>query len=237
MEKRSETRKVVLIPWDPNSSEHRERLYEQRIACGWKADMVEKWQGLQRNGKMAIQWVVLSDEDPERDSKLALHTLQFPVEKESILDSATTFGGLPRMLPNSPRSFIPVGHISLDSENPDPSLADPSQGLYCITTFYISRALQGTGLGRAAMDAVEGRAMQEPLCAKTLALDTIAREFCLDKEAWKALGIPLPTVNNQDWYERRGYKIYKRVEHNYPQKDLAGKIWHIPAVFMKKSVV
>ncbi|KAK9241573.1 hypothetical protein V1506DRAFT_550351 [Lipomyces tetrasporus] len=87
------------------------------------------------------------------------------------------------------------------------------------------------------MDAVEGRAMQEPLCAKTLALDTIAREFCLDKEAWKALGIPLPTVNNQDWYERRGYKIYKRVEHNYPQKDLAGKIWHIPAVFMKKSVV
>ncbi|KAK9241497.1 hypothetical protein V1506DRAFT_241587, partial [Lipomyces tetrasporus] len=116
MEKRSETRKVVLIPWDPNSSEHRERLYEQRIACGWKADMVEKWQGLQRNGKMAIQWVVLSDEDPERDSKLALHILQFPVEKESILDSATTFGGLPRMLPNSPRSFIPVGHISLDSE-------------------------------------------------------------------------------------------------------------------------
>ena len=49
---------VDLIAWDPDSKEHVERLYRQRVACGWKQDMIEKWRGLQREGKMAIQWVV-----------------------------------------------------------------------------------------------------------------------------------------------------------------------------------
>ncbi|KAK9235729.1 hypothetical protein V1525DRAFT_409194 [Lipomyces kononenkoae] len=236
MEKRSEVANVVLIPWDPNSSEHRQRLYEQRVACGWKSDMIEHWRPLQSDGKMAIQWVVLSDDDPDRDNKLVQHIIHFPSEKESILDSASSFGGKPRALPDAPRSFIPVGHISLDSENADPSLADPSQDLYCISTFYISKALQGNGLGRAAMDAVENMAGNEPLCAKALALDTIAREFHRDEKPWKAFGIPHPVVTNQDWYERRGYEVYKRVEQNYEQLDLSGELWHIPAVFMKKNV-
>lgn len=50
--------KVDLIAWDPESPEHIERMFQQRIACGWKADLVQKWRGLQREGKMAIQWVV-----------------------------------------------------------------------------------------------------------------------------------------------------------------------------------
>ncbi|KAK9482181.1 hypothetical protein V1527DRAFT_35751 [Lipomyces starkeyi] len=233
---RSEKSKVILVPWDPNSSEHRQRLYEQRVACGWKEDMIGKWQGLQREGKMTIQWVVLSDDDPARDSKLAHHILRFPAEKESILDSATSYGGMPRQIPDSLYSFIPVGHISLDSENPDPSLADPSQGLYCVSTFYISRALQCCGLGRAAMDAVERMAIEEPLCAKTLALDTQAREYFLDGDHWKAFGVPPPKVSNQDWYERRGYNVYKRIENNYRLTDPAGRVWQIPAVFMKKSM-
>ncbi|KAK9372528.1 uncharacterized protein V1513DRAFT_451977 [Lipomyces chichibuensis] len=233
---RSGKSKVILVPWDPNSSEHRQRLYEQRVACGWKEDMIGKWQGLQREGKMTIQWVVLTDDDPARDSKLAQHIMQFPAEKESILDSATSFGGMPRLLPDSPYSFIPVGHISLDSEHPDPSLANPSEGLYCISTFYISRALQSCGLGRAAMDTVERIAIEEPLCAKTLALDTQAREQALNVEMWKAFKLSPPKVSNQDWYERRGYKVYKRMENNYAVADPAGKVWHISAVCMKKSV-
>ncbi|KAJ8099551.1 hypothetical protein POJ06DRAFT_112595 [Lipomyces tetrasporus] len=254
MEKRSEIAKVVLIPWNPNSSEHRQRLYEQRVACGWRSDMIEKWRTLQIDGKMAIQWVVLSDDDPDRDNKLARHIIQFQSEKESILDSASLFGGKPRALPDTPRSFIPVGHISLDSENADRSLADRSQGLYCISTFYISRALQGNGLGRAAMDAVENMAANEPLCAKALALETIAREFTRDEKPWKAFGIPYPVVcrrlfslesaftdccskvTNQDWYERRGYDVYKRVEQIYEHPDLSGKTWVVPTVFMQKSV-
>ncbi|ODQ68966.1 hypothetical protein LIPSTDRAFT_108278 [Lipomyces starkeyi NRRL Y-11557] len=47
------------------------------------------------------QWVVLSDDDPARDSKLAHHIMRFPAEKEPILDSATSFGGTSRQLPDS----------------------------------------------------------------------------------------------------------------------------------------
>jgi hypothetical protein len=51
---------IVLIPFDPDSSEHVERIRQQRIACGWKKESkdIEKWRVLQREGKMLIHWVV-----------------------------------------------------------------------------------------------------------------------------------------------------------------------------------
>ena len=56
--KTSPQSKVELIPWDPDSPTHFERLRRQRKACGWKWDMVEKWSVLQRSGEIALQWVV-----------------------------------------------------------------------------------------------------------------------------------------------------------------------------------
>ncbi len=50
--------KVSLIAWDPDSPAHIERMVQQRVACGWKFDYVEKWRVLQREGKMTLQWVV-----------------------------------------------------------------------------------------------------------------------------------------------------------------------------------
>lgn len=50
---------VELVPWDPESQEHAERLIEQRIACGWHADKVEgPWRDAQRAGTKCIYWVV-----------------------------------------------------------------------------------------------------------------------------------------------------------------------------------
>jgi hypothetical protein len=49
---------VDLIPWDPESPEHVERMVQQRIACGWKDKEVGKWKRLQREGVIALQWVV-----------------------------------------------------------------------------------------------------------------------------------------------------------------------------------
>lgn len=51
-------KEIVLIPWDPESPEHRERLYQQRIACGWYENYVEGWQERQRSGKVSLQWIV-----------------------------------------------------------------------------------------------------------------------------------------------------------------------------------
>ena len=56
----AQNRQVILLPWDPDSAEHVERLYQQRTVCGYNMERVEGWRGLQRAGKMALQWVVSS---------------------------------------------------------------------------------------------------------------------------------------------------------------------------------
>lgn len=49
---------LYLIPWDPNSQDHVDRMKLQRIACGWKVDQVDSWRSPQREGKNGLHWVV-----------------------------------------------------------------------------------------------------------------------------------------------------------------------------------
>jgi GNAT superfamily N-acetyltransferase len=104
-------------------------------------------------------------------------------------------GGKPRP-PNLEKNFIPVGHISLNTKYEDPGEPNPGEGVYWIATFYISAALQGTGLGRAAMDAVESMATSEPLCAQALALSTSVDVDASDPR-WAALGKMQSQVRNK----------------------------------------
>jgi GNAT superfamily N-acetyltransferase len=101
------------------------------------------------------------------------------------------------------KRFIPVGHISLNKEYETPGYAAPAEGFYWIANFYISDALQGMGLGRAAMDAVESMAISEPLCAETLALSTLAREYVRKGERWTALGKEPPKVGLYETTRKR----------------------------------
>lgn len=121
-----------------------------------------------------------------------MHLKKYPSESVPIKDTAAGLGAKPRS-PTS-QSFIPVGHISLDSWNQDPSLADGSKGFYVIMCFYVSAALQGSGLGGAAMDAVEHMAISEPLCAKQLSLATVANEYPGREEKRIAMGRDPPKV-------------------------------------------
>jgi hypothetical protein len=58
-EKKSGNAAVILLPWDPESPKHVERLYQQRIACGWNSQAVDEvWRDAQRTGKKAIRWIV-----------------------------------------------------------------------------------------------------------------------------------------------------------------------------------
>jgi len=95
-------------------------------------------------------------------------------------------------MPNPDIQFIPVGHISLDSTCDDPTKCDA----YMISSFYISFALQGNGIGGAAMDSVEQMAASEPLNAKTLLLLTGANENYVMGPKWVALGRDPPTVRS-----------------------------------------
>ena len=49
---------VLLIPWDPASPEHVQRMVQQRIACGWDQEAVEGWKAAQESGKLNLQWIV-----------------------------------------------------------------------------------------------------------------------------------------------------------------------------------
>lgn len=51
--------RVELVPWNYASSEHVERMYLQRLGCGWRSDEVhEKWTSLGREGQKTMYWVV-----------------------------------------------------------------------------------------------------------------------------------------------------------------------------------
>lgn len=49
---------LLLIPWDTASPSHVQRLVDQRIACGWDYDDVERWRALQDSGKLNTSWLV-----------------------------------------------------------------------------------------------------------------------------------------------------------------------------------
>lgn len=50
--------RVRLVPFDSGSAAHEERLYVQRVACGWGEDDVKAWKGQCEAGRKAIWWLV-----------------------------------------------------------------------------------------------------------------------------------------------------------------------------------
>ncbi len=86
------------------------------------------------------------------------------------------------------------------------------------------------------MDEVESLAQREPFNAKTLALMTVASAFPTRDAKLKAQGREKPKIALQEWYERRGYVVFKHVEKAWEEVDLEGKIWWCAAVLMRKEL-
>jgi len=234
-EARKPPAQINLIPWDPDSPAHIERMIEQRIACGWRSEEVDLWRQPQREGKVNIQWVVLANNHPNKESELKKHISTYSSEKTELNDTATSLGGKAR--DSCPElKFLPVGHISLDTEYPHSDYEPNTPGIYYIAKFYISRAIQSSGLGRAAMDKVELTATSEPLNAKILALSTVLATQEGRKEKLAALGRNLPDVEPETWYSRRGYVVYKTIEKCWSELDSTGKEWFWTAVYMRKDI-
>ncbi|KAH9210200.1 hypothetical protein DL95DRAFT_343412 [Leptodontidium sp. 2 PMI_412] len=229
---------VHLIPWDFTSPEHVKRLVQQRIACGWDSEAVGSWIPKQETGNLNLQWIVLSDTDLEKDDKLLKHTSAYSLESNPLLDTAVSYGGKHRSIPMPQQTFIPVGHICL---GPAPSYYDDAkepfaEGSYWISNFYVSRALQSSGLGRAAMDTAERIATSEPLNARMLGLNAINKVDVGCEEKYEALKLPIPPFSNQGWYERRGYVVYMDIPKAFSKTDSTGKAWYWDAVCLKKKI-
>ncbi|KXJ85459.1 hypothetical protein Micbo1qcDRAFT_222093 [Microdochium bolleyi] len=211
-------RRVGLIPWDPSSPEHVQELFQQRVQCGWNSDYVEGWRTAQALGHKCIYWI----------------------PGVPLLDTCTSLNGKP-VTPTGAQ-FQPVGHISLDPDNAsakDIDLGLPATGCYWIATFYVSTVLQKQGLGSGAMTAVEAMAALEPLCAKTLVLDTLLGEDQKREEIANAFFGGVPKVTNQEWYARRGYRLIKTVPNHYKKQmmmAMLGPDVESSAVFMRRDV-
>ncbi|KAF3767624.1 hypothetical protein M406DRAFT_233774, partial [Cryphonectria parasitica EP155] len=190
--------RVELIPWDYESPEHIERMYLQRLDCGWRSEEVrEKWTKLGRDGQKTLYWV----------------------ESQPIHDTAPTHWHLPRTPTNHP--FHPIGHIALDLR-PDQdrqlglssssSSSTDGDTIVWVAGLYVSHTLQAGGFGREVMHLAETIAAQPPLNGRWVVLDTMSREQQLSstfvKRIYLAQGKPAPTVAIQDWYERQGYEVF-----------------------------
>ncbi|KAK6223552.1 hypothetical protein QIS74_03496 [Colletotrichum tabaci] len=230
---------VTLIPWDPESPDHIARMLDQRVECGWDLDQVDKWRGLQRSGFKCMYWIAFTSEDPDRDAKIAKHISEYPKEKQPILDTAQSIRAVSRTPRETP--FHPVGHISLDVDNPHAkrlNLPIPKENVYWIKSLYVSFALQSAGIGRAAMDMVESMATSEPLCARTLMLDTVSKEDQLRKESAVVAAGKLPVTPTHAWYERRGYRLIwtENNFYGFPETDGDGNPVIRRTVFLRRDL-
>lgn len=118
-------------------------------------------------------------------------------------DTCKSIAKTPRTPTNA--KFRPVGHISLDTESVhanDAGADFEEEGLYWIGPLYVAWELQALGIGRAAMDTVEATAVNAPLYARSLGLDTMARRHQEDPEFISAYYDKPPHVCSLSHYQR-----------------------------------
>jgi GNAT superfamily N-acetyltransferase len=140
-----------------------------------------------------------------------------------------------------------AGHISLDSQAspPDPELANPDRSVMTISTFFIFPEHRSGGIGRAAMETLEGYATHEPYGSpdcKEIALTTISRRYTEDDgEEWRGvykrrgMDAPIKGRSNEDWYVRQGYVKFKE-EPRYRDRLLDGTEIMLLASFLRKPL-
>ncbi|KAH7117282.1 hypothetical protein B0J13DRAFT_571188 [Dactylonectria estremocensis] len=232
--------KVNIIPWDPTSQPHIDRMVEQRRQCGWHEKRVPvEWRDAHLAGTKCVYWIVFEQDEPTREEYNRKHAEAYPKEKDELVDTSETLLGKPRTPTQT--TFLPVGHIALNIHDPPYytklGLTVPEQGSYWIKSLYISYILQGLGVGGAAMNIAERICMEEPLNAKHLLLDTVHHEDQQNKEYAMATYGELFKVPTQAWYERRGYRLIGTVENLYMDPDPNGKVWPCRTVFLQKDLL
>ncbi|KAK1981102.1 hypothetical protein LZ30DRAFT_721260 [Colletotrichum cereale] len=172
--------RVELVLWDARSDEHIRRMHALRVACGWRADEVGEWKYRQLKGTKFMWWVVLVS-DAYTDGLSDSHLVRYPDERTPLEDTANA--EIMEHRPLAAKEFVPVGHISLEKKpEMDTELKLPANGMFWVTSLYISWALQEGGIGRLAMRQLENLAAEKFFEAGVMALDTPPKEFQLSPE-------------------------------------------------------
>lgn len=89
------------------------------------------------------------------------------------------------------------------------------------------------------MNEVEAMALLEPLCAKTLMLDTLLSEDQRNPVIADPIFGGVPKVSNQEWYARRGYRLIGIVKNHYQKsvEVMLGPGHDTSTVFMRRDIV
>ncbi|KAI3402098.1 hypothetical protein diail_27 [Diaporthe ilicicola] len=232
--------RIDLVPWDFTSEEHQQRMYLQRLACGWRSDEIQRWVELGRAGDKTLYWIVLAEDLSDRETLTSQHIAKYPQESVPITDTAPTHWQQPRT-PSS-RAFVPIGHVALDlraEENAHLNLTE--DGIVWVAGLYVSWTLQRYGLGREVMRLAEDLASLEPLNAKWIVLDTMPRDQQMKSEfiekVYLAQGKSAPAVPTQDWYERQGYEAFERHVAAYKwENPVTGETEDFDYLFLRKRL-
>lgn len=223
---------IALIPWDPASDAHAERMTTQRHACGWDVDQVPYWQKKVAAGDKLLFWIVLSGRGDEEEL-LAKHRAGSTTEIAPLRDTAARVGRTDRT--PTAEAFLPIGHIALDEYPMRNVLFGLPAPTLWIKSFYISkcvfdlspshplpfsqtrtnkcggRAIQSGGLGRKAMEQAEAMAAAAPFHSAALALDTTHQAWQRRMTSQSLYGTDEPPADapsirtNQAWYTRQDY--------------------------------
>ncbi|KGQ03139.1 hypothetical protein BBAD15_g11646 [Beauveria bassiana D1-5] len=132
---------IALVPWDPASDSHADRMTTQRHACGWDVDKVSHWRERVTAGDKLLFWVVLSsgDGNDAAEALLAKHTSECAAEKGLLRDTAARVGRTARKATGD--AFIPIGHIALDEYPARNVLFGLPPATLWIKSFYISKEI------------------------------------------------------------------------------------------------
>ncbi|KAJ4151154.1 hypothetical protein LMH87_011869 [Akanthomyces muscarius] len=199
---------IALIPWDPASDAHAERMTTQRHACGWDVDQVPYWQKKVAAGDKLLFWIVLSGRGDEEEL-LAKHRAGSAAEIAPLRDTAARVGRTDRT--PTADEFLPIGHIALDEYPMRNVLFGLPAATLWIKSFYISKAIQSGGLGRKAMEQAEAMAAAAPFHSAALALDTTHQAWQRRMTSQSLYGTDEPPADapsirtNQAWYTRQDY--------------------------------
>ncbi|KAI1083397.1 hypothetical protein F5B20DRAFT_403858 [Whalleya microplaca] len=231
---------MQFVPWDHLSRDHVERMYEQRVACGWRAEEVPSWVESAKKGGKIFYWVVFSDAFPDKEKLIEKHVTAYPKETSSLRDTAVEV----RLVQRQPtmKEFLPIGHVALDIHKPeeDAKFGLPTPGTVWMHQLYVSYTLQGGGFGAGTMSKIETLAAQEPMKATTMALDTLSKEVQNDPQNHKTMyienGLPPPVVSKEEWYAKQGYEAFKREDVGYTWTPREGISIPLRIVYMRKSL-
>ncbi|THC98676.1 hypothetical protein EYZ11_001879 [Aspergillus tanneri] len=206
---------IALVPINlHNPSEYKE-LQQQRVICGWSFsdNTLNSYREKQDQKLKSFFWITIATPEP----------------------SSTT----------ADPSIIRAGHISLDSyaDPPDPELAAADRSVLTIQNLFVLHEYRKGGVAHVAMDMVEDMASREPYGStdcRFVTVNTMSKKYVYQegpewRGLWDQIGETRPTFSVQDWYERRGYVLWKE-EERYDCVALDGREVKIVAAFLRKQV-